>query len=370
MRIGGVAVALAASATLFAPMAQAAPKTVGNWTFDITNVRSGAVAGAELAIDPGRRKLFIPDSDSYLSTKGGANATIDPHPLNPKVVVFDLNRTAPVRSISYSRQPSGVMPFGPVPVLPMPQVPDGISIDPAHGRILTTQSHVGGISVVNMNATTTDARNLLSLDGSHPMGNVIDSRNGRGYVALNASNEVLVLNTATRREITRIRNIYAPSFMALDTSRNRLYVGNADYYTKQTNYVTVVDLKSNRIIKKINTPSNSRPAVDPKTGRVFAASFDTGKISVIDPNSLAIVKTISTGTTPNKIVIDANRRLVYTSNLQRRSFTVLNADTASLIGTIPAGAPVHSLVVDPATGTVYATQHQSGNLTVMKVSKR
>lgn len=370
LRIGGVTAALAASATLFAPMADAAPKTVGGWNFDITTVRSGVTAGAELAIDPGRRKLFITDSDAYMSTKGGTNATINPHALNPKVVVFDINRKAPVRSISYAGQPIGVMPFGPIPVLPMPQVPDGISVDPVHGRILTSQSHVGGVTVVGMGASTTDARNLIDLSTAHPMGSVIDSRTGRGYVGLNSSNEVLVLNTATRREITRIRNVYAPSFLALDASRNRLYVGNADYYNKRTNYLTVVDVKSNRIIKKIPTPSNSRPAVDPTTGRVFAASFDTGKISVIDPNSLTVVKTISTGSTPNKIVVDANRRLVYTSNLQKRSFTVINADTASVIGTVPAGAPVHSLVVDPVTGTVYATQHQSGNLTVMKVSKR
>lgn len=361
--LGGVLASTAALTLGALPEASAAP------TFKVSSIPAGVSSGGELALDAGRNQLFISDNQNFLSTKGGTDISVHPEVPAPKVTVFSLTAQRPVSAISFVGQPWGRMPFGGVPLLPIPQVPDGIGLDTTHGRVVTSNSHNDSVSVASMNARTTDARNLINIPGSHPMGVAVDSAANRAYVGLNSKNSVAVIDTAKRRKVGDISGIFAASFVALDKSRHRLYVGNADYMNKKTNYLTVVDTRNNKIVKKIATPSNSRPALDAQTGRVFAASFDTGKISVVDPDSLTIVKTISTNTTPSKIVVDAQRRLAYTANLQKRTMTVIDADTFAAIRTIPVGAPLHTIAVDPKTGTVYGTQHQSGKLTVVKVTR-
>ena len=345
------------------------PVTGAGWSFRVPSVPAGVNSGGEPAFDAPRRALFITDNDFVMSTKGGTDVSFDPHVVRPKVTVFSIDKRRPVRSIDFTPQPWGMMPVGNAPIIPTPQVPDGISLDTKRGQLVVSNSHANGITVVGMKATTTSAANLIAVPNTHPMGSVVDTAAGRAYVALNNAARVAVVSTVTGRKISEIGGIKWPSFVDLDAKRHRLYVGNADYLTKKTNYLTVVDTRTDKIVKRIATPSNTRPKVDPATGRVFAASFDTGKIVVIDPDSLTIIKTVQTHSSPNKLAIDAQRRLVYTADLQKRTITVLDADTAKVVATVPTNAPVHTIAVDPRTGAVYGTQHQSGRLTILSVAR-
>ena len=373
-RITAFTVALlcaAAPAIVGSPVVTAAPASTSaaGWTFRVSSTPAGVNSGGELALDPVRHSLFITDNDFVMSTKGGTDVSFDPHVVTPKVTVLRTTTQRPVRSIDFSPQPWGMMPIGNAPIIPTPQVPDGISLDIRRGRIVVSNSHANGITVADMSATTTSAKNLISVPNTHPMGSVVDTAAGKAYVALNNAGRVAVISTVTGRKISEIGGIAWPSFVDIDAGRHRLYVGNADYLSKKTNYVAVVAPRTTTVIKRFSTPPNTRPKVDPVTGRVFAASFDTGKIMVIDPRSLTITKTVNTRTSPSKLAIDATRRLVYTANLQKRTITVLDADTARIIATVPTNAPVHTIVVDPDTGKVYGTQHQSGRLTIVSVAR-
>lgn len=359
----GVLLSAAACAVVLAPPASAAPADA----YSVSSIPAGVTSGSEIAIDPSRRQLFVSDNDFFLTAEG-ATYGVNPHELDPKVSIVGIEAKRPVGAISYRGQPWGAMLIGPVPAVPSPQVPEGIDVDTLHHRVVTTNTHPNGITVADMNARTTGAANLISIPGSHPMGVRIDDDAQLAYVALTTKDAVAIINTATRRQVGEIPGIFHPSLLDIDTARHRLYVGNADYDHKKTNYVTVIDTRTRAIIKKIATPSNSRPTVDPTTGRVFAASYDTGEISVIDPDSLTVVRTIATGTTPNKLVIDATRRVAYTANLTKRSITVIDPDTYRVITTVPVGAVVHTLAIDPTTGTVYGSQFHGSQLTVLTPS--
>jgi len=341
----------------------------GGWSFATSSVPAGVASGGELAVDPSRNSVFVTDSDFVMMTKGGTDVTLKLHEITPKVSVVNTASKRPVRSIDFSGQPWGVMPFGNVPVVPTPQVPDGIGLDTVHGKVITSNSHANGITVVDMKAKTTSAANLISLPLAHPMGVAVTDA-GRAYVALNADNSVAVVNTVTGKQVGSIKNIFMPSFLDVDDSRHRLYVGNADYNDKKVNYLTVVDTRTDKVIKKIATPSNSRPKVDHATGLVWAASFDTGKVTIIDPDSLRIVGTIDTKTTPAKVAIDSQRGLLYTSNLQKKTITVIDTASRKVIATVSVKGAPHTVAVDERTGTVYASQHQNGKLTVLTVTRR
>ncbi|MFT3899465.1 MAG: YncE family protein [Gordonia sp. (in: high G+C Gram-positive bacteria)] len=332
--------------------------------YSVSSVPAGVVSGGELALDQGRGRLFITDNNAQLQTTG-KDFIQSKRPVKPAVAVFDTATNRPVRKIDLSNQPGGLMMIGPLPIIPTAQVPDGIALDSKRGRVLVTNAHASGITVFGTGARRVTPRNLISLPTSHPMGAVANPTTGRFYVGLNGTDKVAVISSGGRL-VGEIPNLYKAAFPDVDASRGRLYVGNADYETKKNNFVAVIDLRTNRVIKKIKTPSNSRVKVDPGTGRVWAASYDTGKISIIDPGSLNVVQTINTGTTPAKLAIDSSRRRVYTSNLQKKTITVFNADTGAILATIPTGKAIHTIVVDQATGTVYGTQHIGSRLTIVR----
>lgn len=168
-----------------------------------------------------------------------------------------------------------------------------------------------------------------------------------------------------------VRGIYRPSLMSVDSARGRVYVGNADTKNKTKNYVTVIDIPTNRVIAKIPTAHNSRPSVDPATGRVYAVSYSTGEIAVIDPSSLSIVKRIATKTTPVNLAIDSKRRLGYTANLFQRTISVIDLDADRIIATASTlAARPHTVALDERTGRAYATQFQGSDLTVLSVTAR
>ncbi|GAA3023734.1 hypothetical protein GCM10010528_02210 [Gordonia defluvii] len=355
----GAAVALATLLLLPSPAHAAPPR------YQVSMVPAGVASGGELALDQHRHELFVADNNAPMRTTGN-DVIPSETPVTPAVSVFDTTTRRPVRSIDLSNQPGGLMMIGPVELIPTPQVPDGLAIDPKRGRVLVTNAHAGGITVFDINAKRVTPRNLTPLPYSHPMGAVANPVTGRFYVGLNGTGKVAVFDSGSGRLVGDIPNLHKASFVDIDVPRNRLYVGNADYEAKTNNFVAVVDLRTNRVIKKIATPSNSRPKVDPTTGRIWANSFDTGKISIIDPVSLQIVTTIDTRTTPSKIAIDAQRRRVYAANLQKKSITVISADSGAILATVPTGtAAVHTIVVDQASGVAYGTQHIGNKLTIL-----
>ena len=133
-----------------APLAAAAPNSpvAAGWSFRVSSVPAGVGSGGELAYDNSRRSLFITDDDFVMSTKGGSDVSFDPHVVKPKVTVFSTATRRPVRSIDFTPQPWGMMPVGNAPIIPTLQVPDGISLDTKRGKLVVSNSHANGVTVV------------------------------------------------------------------------------------------------------------------------------------------------------------------------------------------------------------------------------
>ncbi|MFT3714597.1 MAG: YncE family protein [Gordonia sp. (in: high G+C Gram-positive bacteria)] len=358
-RAGVATCAVAAASVLIAPATASA-----DTGYTLESVPAGVVSGGELAIDQGRDKLFITDNNAPMQTTG-SDVIVTKSPVDPAVSVFDTTSGKPVRKIDLSNQPGGMMLIGKVPAVPTPQVPDGIAVDTKRARVLVTNAHANGVTVFGENTKAVTPKNLTSLPESHPMGAAADEQHGKFYVGLNAGSEVAVFDSASGRKVKDIKNLPYAAFVDVDESRHRAYVGSADYESKKNNFVAVIDTDTDTVVKKIPVPNNARPKVDPATGKVWVASFATGKIVIIDPDSLSVVQTIETTTTPAKLAIDSVHRRVYTSNLQKKTITVLGADSGAILTTLKPGVAVHTLAVDEKTGIVYGTQHMRGDLTVV-----
>ena len=247
-----------------------------------------------------------------------------------------------------------------------PQVPDGISLDTKRGRLVVSNSRTSGITVVGMKATTTSSGELIAIANTHPMGSVVDTAAGRAYVALNNAARVAVVNTVTGRKISEIGAsaviVRRPRRQAAPSVR-----GHADYLTKDDATSPFDNSAPTRSSSASRHRRTRDPRVRPGHRPRVRRGFDTGR-SMIDPDSLTIVKTVQTHSSPNKLAIDAQRRLVYTADLRSGPSPFSTRTPRRPSPPMPTNAPVHH-AVDPRTGAVCGTQHQSGRLAILSVAR-
>src|SRR6266487_814365 len=117
-------------------------------------------------------------------------------------------------------------------------------------------------------------------------------------------------------------------YMTVDAAGHRLYLSHA---TK----VVVVDLTKNAVIGEIgDTPGVHGLIVVPDLERGFSSNGKESKVSVVDLKTLRMISKIETGANPDALVYEPRHGEVYVFNHSGNSATVINAKTAGIVNTI------------------------------------
>jgi YVTN family beta-propeller protein len=141
----------------------------------------------------------------------------------------------------------------------------------------------------------------------------------------------------------RVRVGVSPYELALSKDGRRLFVSN--WGDKS---VSVVDAQSLKVIKTIPVGFNPNDMVVSDDGRLFVACSNENTVYVIDTRSLEVLETVSTalypkapeGSTPNSLALDAKRKLLFVANADNNDVAVIDVAErahASVEGFIPAG---------------------------------
>ena len=141
-----------------------------------------------------------------------------------------------------------------------------------------------------------------------PLGDVAQSmsiHNGKGYIVVNNSQKIEVINSVTLESMATISGFQSPRHFA--AKGNRGYV--SDWFS---NRIAVVDLSTNTIISSIAVGNGPEQLLI--TGnKLFVANvggFDTDStVSVIDLQTETVTATLSAGNNPNSLQLDANGKL-------------------------------------------------------------
>jgi pilin isopeptide linkage protein len=172
----------------------------------------------------------------------------------------------------------------------------------------------------------------------------------RLYVSNYDSGTVTVFGAA--RNIVKTIDVGdAPTYLALDAARGRLYVN-----TNAREELDIIDTATNESIGGISNPTQDefgRPTVDKTTGKVYVRVAD-GKMAVIDPEihdiTDADIIDVATGGSGRIAVDEATNTIYY---LGERAVSVINGDTDTVDDTIDWLDPymtLHDIAVDTATG--------------------
>jgi YVTN family beta-propeller protein len=170
---------------------------------------------------------------------------------------------------------------------------------------------------------------------------------------------VVVFDLKTRSIVTRIPVEINPYALVLTPDGRRLFVSN---WASQS--VSVIDTASNKVIRTIRVGINPNDMKLSADGRLFVACSNDNTIHVIDTNTLQVIEHLSTtltplapeGSTPDAVIIDNARKLLYVANADNNSITVVRiADRAhsKVVGFIPTGWYPSALALADHDQTLY-----------------
>ena len=155
--------------------------------------------------------------------------------------------------------------------------------------------------------------------------------------------------------------------MAVDTATDTVWVAN-----RGADSVSVIDGATNTLTGTLSF-GGAGPyggiAVDQTTDTVYVPLVtqypNVGQIAVIDGDTGALVKSISTGSAwPDSVAVDQANGGVYATTVNN-TVLVISTQSNTVTATVPVGSQPFSVAVDQASNTVYVGNYNVGTVSVI-----
>ncbi|MCC2548286.1 hypothetical protein LJY25_17690 [Hymenobacter sp. BT175] len=198
----------------------------------------------------------------------------------------------------------------------------------------------GAVSLFSKTSKTVVDKNIFTTVNQGALGDVVQSMlvvGQQGYIVVNNSNKVEVVNLTTFKSEKTITGLQQPRYMVV-AGTNKAYISqwqgspSAGYTAGK---VAVLDLTTNTVTSSINVGVNPEQMLL-ANGKVYVCNSDQNTLSVINTATNAVESTITVQDAPRSIVQDnAGNIWVLCSGITRYgpapSFPILSATPANLI---------------------------------------
>ncbi|MTD39680.1 PQQ-binding-like beta-propeller repeat protein [Erwinia sp. CPCC 100877] len=198
-----------------------------------------------------------------------------------------------------------------------PLAPRELAVDETSDTV-----YIGGLgpqSVVwVVDGATLTLRTTIEGLGKMNTGLALDNAAQRLYTS-NADGEFITIDTATNKVLSRnkLLNDGQPHMLlniSLDTAGHRAFVTNS-----KGKGLLVVDTRSGKVTDTIDVPESLAVLFNPQRNEVYVTHRQAGSVSVIDAQTLKVIKTIQTPTHPNSLTLSADGKTLYVSVKQPSS---------------------------------------------------
>lgn len=136
-------------------------------------------------------------------------------------------------------------------------------------------------------------------------------------------------------------------FLSIDAPAHRLYVAHA---TK----VVVIDTQAGKVVGEIpDTPGVHGFAIAADLGRGFSSNGRENKVSIVDLKTLKLIQKVDTGENPDAILYEPSKKEVWVFNGHGKSASVIDAQTGKVVATIPLEGKPETGQADSKAGKVY-----------------
>jgi hypothetical protein len=189
-----------------------------------------------------------------------------------------------------------------------------------HGAFIINEGGFGSSngSVTFYNETTSEVKQTIIQTSSGFAGDVIQSltfKDDKGYLVSNGDSKIEIVDANTFENLSTITNSDIVSPRYVEVIDDKAYVSvwglyNSDFALVDS-YVLVFDLKTNAVLKKIDTDEGTENLLY-NGNYLFASNYNFGAsttLAVINPTDNSLVKQIELSAGPSGMVLDANGKL-------------------------------------------------------------
>jgi YVTN family beta-propeller protein len=198
-----------------------------------------------------------------------------------------------------------------------PLQPRELAVDEKTNTVFVTG--VGKESVIwAIDGATLKLKATISGTGNRTTALALDNDARRLYT-VSADGELITIDTDKHSILTRQKLVddgkeHAFLNIALDKANHRAYI--TDFKQPE---LLVVDYRDGKVLNKIAVPESLAVVFNPTRKEVYVTNRKAGKVSVIDAKTNKVVKTYDTPTNPNSLVLSADGKTLYVSVKQASS---------------------------------------------------
>ena len=181
------------------------------------------------------------------------------------------------------------------------------------------------------------------------------------YVTNTGSNNVLVIDTATKLIMAAIQVGEFPAGMAITPDGSFVYVANF-----HSNTVSVINTASNMVATNVTVGANPQHvAITPDGAFAYVTNDGSNTVSVINTSSNTVVTNIVVGQAPALIAITPDGAYAYVANQNSNNVSVIATATNAVVSTVPAGTSPQCLAITPDGAFVYVDNRLSNDMSVI-----
>src|SRR5574341_293747 len=204
--------------------------------------------------------------------------------------------------------------------------------------------------------------------GRHPA-HVVLTPNGRSaFVTNGGENTVSVVDTEGRKAVATILVGAYPHGIRVSPDGKQAYVANLKGGT-----VSIIDTEARKEVAKI--PVGKGPAqvgFTPDGRLAFASLSQEDKVAVIDPAARKVIKKLIVGTVPIQVYATPDSRLLFVANQGTKkspgtTVSVINLESLEVVKTIETGPGAHGVVVSSDGRYAYVTNIYANSVSVIEV---
>jgi len=151
-------------------------------------------------------------------------------------------------------------------------------------------------------------------------------------------------------------------YLSVDPAAHRLYVSHATH-------VVVIDTQTNKVVGDIpDTPGVHGVAVAADLSRAFVSNGRGNNSSIVDLKTLKLIQKVNTGDNPDWILYESSKKEVYTMNGRGKSATVFDATTGKVVATIPLEGKPETAQADSKAGKIYVNMEDLNSIKVIDIA--
>jgi YVTN family beta-propeller protein len=152
----------------------------------------------------------------------------------------------------------------------------------------------------------------------------------------------------------------APASFAFSADHWLAYVSHPDL-----SQVSVVDLATQKVLRKISVAGSPFGVALTSKGRLFVGDWSSSHVAVFDGEAKEPSKVLDVGRAPAHLLLTPDEKLLFVANRESNSVSAVRVDDLAVVGEVAVGHAPFAMAISPDGSRLYVGNVQGGTVSVI-----